>query len=145
MKRVCLRLAFRSIPSEYTFLRRIKESSTWKSWEQCDTILTLLLDGLDEGLIKIPDFIPFLTEELRGADLSRLRLVATCRTGSWQNGRVAEVVRVLPIDAFIFDDARRGRLAHPPKATTIPLLLLGPTGAWLQRTGPRSSRTAIPS
>jgi hypothetical protein len=46
----------------------------------------------------------------------------------WVGGRVAEEVRVSPIDAFFFDDAHRER----------------PTGAWLQRTAPRSSRTAIP-
>ena len=42
-------------------------------------------------------------------------------------GRVAEEVGVLPIDAFIFDDARRGR----------------PTGAWLQRATLKSNGDSL--
>jgi predicted NACHT family NTPase len=76
-------IRFRDIPDASTFSRRILESTPWRSWLEGDHQLTLVLDGLDEGLIKIKNFVSFLTSELRSYPLSRLRLLVVCRTADW--------------------------------------------------------------
>jgi hypothetical protein len=45
--------------------------------------LTVVLDGLDEGLIKIKDFLSFVTFEFRSGPVDRLRFIAACRTTDW--------------------------------------------------------------
>ena len=76
-------IRFRDIPDASTFTRRILESFRWRSWIEGDHRLTLVLDGLDEGLIKIKNFVSFLTSELRSCPLNRLRLLVACRTADW--------------------------------------------------------------
>jgi hypothetical protein len=76
-------IEFRSIPNPDVFLRRTVQTTEWRAWEKSTNPFTLVIDGVDEGLIKIPEFIPFLTEELRGVDLKRLNVVLVCRTAEW--------------------------------------------------------------
>jgi hypothetical protein len=76
-------IRFRDIPDTSTFNRRVLDSVRWHSWLKGDHELTLVLDGLDEGLIKISNFVSFLTLELRSSPLRRLRLIAACRTADW--------------------------------------------------------------
>lgn len=76
-------IRFRDIPDASVFYRRTFGSNRWNHWLQDESNLTLVLDGLDEGLIKIPDFVSFLTSELRPYPLNRLRLRITCRTADW--------------------------------------------------------------
>ena len=71
------------MPDGQTFTRRVFESDRWKEWLQNDRTLTIVLDGLDEGLIKIKDFVSFLTSELKLAPVDRLKLVTACRTADW--------------------------------------------------------------
>lgn len=47
------------------------------------TKLTLVVDGIDEGLIRVPNFIPYLTAELRDLPLQRLQVILVCRTAEW--------------------------------------------------------------
>jgi hypothetical protein len=76
-------IRFRDIPDSTAFTRRVFESPRWKSWTENDEALTLVLDGLDEGLIKIKDFVSFLTRELRSSPHDRLKLITACRTADW--------------------------------------------------------------
>jgi hypothetical protein len=76
-------IEFRSVPDTATFLRRTLESSKWKRWEQSSGELTLVVDGVDEGLVKIPAFIQFFAEELKTVDRGRLRVILLCRTAEW--------------------------------------------------------------
>ncbi len=80
---VTIWIRFRDIPDASAFTRRVFESHRWTSWQSSQRKLTLVLDGLDEGLIKIKDFVSFLTAELRSAPLERLSLVIACRTADW--------------------------------------------------------------
>ena len=76
-------IRFRDIPDASVFARRVFDSDRWKAWRSGDNVITLVLDGLDEGLIKIKDFLSFLTSELRSNPLERLKLVIACRTADW--------------------------------------------------------------
>lgn len=74
---------FRDIPDSAVFTRRVFDSSRWKSWLAGNQTISLVLDGLDEGLVKIKDFLSFLTSDLRRSPIERLRLVVACRTADW--------------------------------------------------------------
>jgi hypothetical protein len=76
-------IRFRDVPDSSVFTRRVFDSARWKSWLAGDHTISLVLDGLDEGLIKIKDFLSFLTSELRSSPLDRLRVVVACRTADW--------------------------------------------------------------
>ena len=76
-------IEFRSIPDTATFLKRTLDSSKWKAWQRSTDQLVLVIDGIDEGLIKIPDFVPFFTEELKNVDRMRLHVILVCRTAEW--------------------------------------------------------------
>jgi hypothetical protein len=76
-------IRFRDIPDASTFKSRTVESTRWRSWLDRDSQLTLILDGLDEGLINIKNFVSFFTFELRACPLTRLRVLVACRTADW--------------------------------------------------------------
>jgi len=76
-------IRFRDIPDRQVFTSRVFDSARWKSWVAGGGTISLVLDGLDEGLIKIKDFLSFLTSELRSVSLERLQLVVACRTADW--------------------------------------------------------------
>lgn len=74
---------FRSIPDNGTFIRRTLDSEKWCAWRKSNEKLTLVIDGVDEGVIRLPRFIAFLTDELKSVDRSRLQLILACRTAEW--------------------------------------------------------------
>src|SRR5260370_10103047 len=74
---------FRSIPDIGTFIRRTLDSEKWCAWRKSNERLTLVIDGVDEGVIRLPRFIAFLTDELKSVDRSRLQLILACRTAEW--------------------------------------------------------------
>src|ERR1017187_5813690 len=79
-----IHLEFRSIPDLATFKERCFKSAKWENWINAEGRLSLIVDGLDEGLIRIDRFLPFLTDELRQLPKNRLQLVLICRTLEWQ-------------------------------------------------------------
>ncbi len=76
-------IRFRDIPDAAIFSKRVFDSARWQTWMSGDGAITLVLDGLDEGLVKIRDFLSFLTAELQSAPIERLRLIMACRTADW--------------------------------------------------------------
>jgi hypothetical protein len=76
-------LEFRDIPNEAVFARRTFDSPIWREWRNSSGRMTLLVDGVDEGLIKIPDFLSYLVGQLRDEPLQRLQLVLACRSAEW--------------------------------------------------------------
>jgi hypothetical protein len=80
-------LEFRSIPDLETFKQRCFQSSKWQNWLQSEAKMSLVIDGLDEGLIRIDRFLPFLTEELATVPRDHLQLALSCRTLDWQRVR----------------------------------------------------------
>lgn len=51
-------LNFREIPSTEVFHRKTFGTAKWKEWLGSEAPLTLVIDAIDEGLLKVPDFIP---------------------------------------------------------------------------------------
>ncbi len=76
-------LEFRDVPSESAFARRTFESDIWKQWQNSTGKLVLVVDGVDEGLVKIPGFVAYLASELRNAPIERLQIVLVCRSAVW--------------------------------------------------------------
>lgn len=74
---------FRDIPSESTFTRWTFDSPDWREWRASTDKLLLVIDGVDEGLVKIPGFISFLAASLRNEPLDRLKLILSCRSAEW--------------------------------------------------------------
>jgi hypothetical protein len=89
-------IEFRAIPDTSTFIRRTIGTDTWKQWETSGARLTLIIDGVDEGLIKIPDFLNFLRAELGQFDLDRLRVILACRTAEWPTLAGNELISLWP-------------------------------------------------
>jgi hypothetical protein len=78
-----LRLIFRDIPNFQEFRCRTFDTPKWQTWLKSDSKMTLIIDGIDEGLIRVPGFIPYLAGQLRGIPLARLQVVLVCRTAEW--------------------------------------------------------------
>jgi len=76
-------LEFRDVPNESVFARRTFESDSWKQWKNSSGKLALVVDGVDEGLVKIPGFVSYLAGELRNAPIDRLQIVLVCRSAEW--------------------------------------------------------------
>lgn len=76
-------LEFRDVPSESAFARRTFESDVWKQWQNSTGKLVLVVDGVDEGLVKIPGFVAYLASELRNVPIQRLQIVLACRSAVW--------------------------------------------------------------
>lgn len=83
-------LSFRDQISDMADFRRLTvETKAWCNWRDGNGHLTLMVDGVDEGLIRIANFVAFLTGLLKTEPLGRLRLIMTCRSAEWPlaNGR----------------------------------------------------------
>ncbi len=79
-----LRVNFRSCLDAADFHKKVFGSPVWKTWQQSDSSLRLIIDGVDEGLWLAPNFLEWFIEELRTAvPLERLSLILACRTLEW--------------------------------------------------------------
>jgi hypothetical protein len=74
---------FRDVPSESAFTRWTFDSPDWQRWRASTDKLLLVVDGVDEGLVKIPGFVSFLAASLRNEPLDRLKLILACRSAEW--------------------------------------------------------------
>jgi hypothetical protein len=79
----CIWIRFRDIPDTATFTRRVFDSLAWRNWQAGSNKLLLVIDGIDEGRQKIPDFISYLHAELETVDRTRLNLILVCRVADW--------------------------------------------------------------
>lgn len=78
-----LRIEFRDVPDSGRFERLTVQSPGWSTWRNGTEMLTLVIDGVDEGLIKIAGFVDFLTGLLRPEPIERLQVVLACRSLEW--------------------------------------------------------------
>ena len=70
-------------PIKSVFARRTFESDVWKQWKNSSGNLALIVDGVDEGLVKIPSFVSYLVGELRIVPIERLQSLPVCRSAEW--------------------------------------------------------------
>src|SRR5436190_6792540 len=79
-----LRVDFRSCLDGGDFHKKVFESARWNAWQQSDTSLRLIIDGVDEGLWLAPNFLEWFIDALKtGVALQRLYLTLACRTLEW--------------------------------------------------------------
>lgn len=78
-------LAFhlRDYQSDLMLRHDIFEHPDFRSWAVGDGLLTLFLDGLDEGLLSIKQLATLLPAQLGRFPVDRLRLRIACRTAEW--------------------------------------------------------------
>ncbi len=75
-------------------LRQMKESAQWKLWLEMEKDITLVVDGMDEGLVGAPNLVGVLVQELRGKPTNRLRLILTCRDVEWPKSEGEELLQL---------------------------------------------------
>lgn len=76
-------LDFRDLPNESVFARHTFDSTEWQLWRNSTGKLLLVVDGVHEGLVKIPGFVSYLAAQLGREPLERLKLILACRSAEW--------------------------------------------------------------
>jgi hypothetical protein len=74
--------AFREAISPEHLLQDLKGSSEWQKWIAGGE-LTVVIDGVDEGLALAAGLVSVLTAELRDKPVARLRLILVSRDAEW--------------------------------------------------------------
>jgi hypothetical protein len=104
-----LHVEFRDVPDTGRFKEMTSQSRVWTAWRSGTGTLTLVVDGIDEGLIKIPGFVDYLTGLLREEPVDRLQVILACRSlewpqsegqrlmGLWRNKGVTGVFELCPL------------------------------------------------
>lgn len=118
-------LIFREVADLVDFRRRTVESGPWQQWRAGAMRLTLVVDGVDEGLLRVPNFLNDLTGLLKDEPLDRLRLVLACRTAEWPleagrtllslwpDGRAEPLYELCPLRRKDAEDAARALGCEP--------------------------------
>ncbi len=93
-------IEFRNILTPDQFVSVLKNSPAFKKWESGIAPLQLIIDGVDEGIVKIGHFLPLLITEIKNTTIeqrARLQLVLACRTLDWEPhlGRQHELGQLL--------------------------------------------------
>ena len=76
-------IVFRDVADVTDFRRRTVDHTLWKEWRVGSGRMNLVVDGVDEGLLRVPNFINDLRGMLADEPVDRLRLVLGCRTAEW--------------------------------------------------------------
>lgn len=76
-------IIFRDVANTADFRQQTVASTGWQEWSAGADRLTLVVDGVDEGLLRVPNFVNDLIALLKDEPIARLRLVLACRTAEW--------------------------------------------------------------
>ena len=68
----------------------------WQTWLSDSNRLTIILDGLDEGLIRMPTLVARLRTFLEKKHITRLRLVLACRSFEWPTAEGNQLALLWP-------------------------------------------------
>jgi len=88
-----LMIDFRTVLDAADFREQLDRSEIWQQWRLGDYPLHVVIDGVDEGVLKIGDFLPKLVQILTQLDLAargRLHLKLVCRTLEWTRYQESE-------------------------------------------------------
>ena len=93
----------RSIDPSEGLRETLCRRAEWQQWQDGQGELLLVIDGIDEGIIALTNFVPALIDMIRGLQLAarrRLHLVLTCRTADWTpyESREKELLELLELD-----------------------------------------------
>lgn len=90
-------LNFRQQIADMADFRRLTvETSKWTKWRDGNNHITLMIDGVDEGLLRISNFVAFLTGILKEEPTERLRLILTCRSAEWPQAMGNDLIDLWP-------------------------------------------------
>jgi hypothetical protein len=73
----------REVADFASFREKTVATAEWRRWREENSRLTLLVDGVDEGLLHMPNFLNELIGMLREQPCERMRLVLACRIAEW--------------------------------------------------------------
>jgi hypothetical protein len=59
---------FRTVLDAADFREQLDRSEIWQQWRSGDYLLHVVIDGVDEGVLKIGDFLPKLIQILTQLD-----------------------------------------------------------------------------
>lgn len=76
-------LDLRSFGNEQRLVEELFESAEFDAWRKGNGVMHLLLDSLDECLLRIDNIAALLADELPKEPVDRLRLRIACRTVPW--------------------------------------------------------------
>lgn len=95
---------------------QLESLAQWTAWLSDQGRMTLILDGLDEGLIRMPTLVTRLTTFLANKPISRLRLILACRSFEWPEAEGEQLALLWPttqeagfvyeLEPLCHDDAR---------------------------------------
>lgn len=89
-------LTFNEIADLADFKRRTVESAVWKQWRDGSGLFTLAVDGVDEGLLRVSNFVNDLRAMLNEEPVPRLRLILACRTAEWPIAQGQKLLALWP-------------------------------------------------
>ncbi len=92
-------LNFQEIAGFADFRRCTVESDTWKQWKQGQSRFTLVVDGVDEGQLRVAGFVNLLRGLLKNEPIERLRVLLACRTKEWPVAGGRELLGLWPGEA----------------------------------------------
>lgn len=101
---ICLKA--RTFESFIDLQGHLESHPYWQAWLSNDDRLTILLDGLDEGLIWMPALVARFRSFLETKATERLRLVLSCRSFEWPEAEGEQLASLWPkkeYDGFIFE------------------------------------------
>lgn len=106
--------------SEERLYRAIFESERWRRWiEEPGTVLTLFIDALDEGLVRIASLSELLPNGLRRGPAERLRVRLSCRTADWPStltARLEEIFGASEVGVFELTPLRARDVSEAARA-----------------------------
>jgi len=117
-----LMIDFRVVLDAADFREQLERSESWQQWRSGDYPLHVVIDGVDEGVSKIGDFLPKLAHILRQLDPAvrrRLHLKLVCRTLEWTRHQESErqIALLLTRNAV---DTEEGESTERPVYTLCP-------------------------
>jgi hypothetical protein len=80
--------------SEDRLFRDIFEAPWWTAWREGESTLILVVDSLDEGLLRVANLARVLARGLATGPVARLRFRIACRTADWPASLEAELWRL---------------------------------------------------
>jgi hypothetical protein len=108
--------------SEERLIRAVFEDSRLTAWASGDGMLHLLLDSLDECLLRIDTLASLLSEQLAQLPISRLRLRLACRTAVWPallEHRLRELWGDAAVGVYELAPLRRRDVAEATQASQV--------------------------
>ena len=92
--------SFRQAISPAHLLQDLKGSLEWQKW-LAGGGLTVVIDGVDEGLALASNLVLVLTNDLRNQPVERLRLVLVCRDAEWPAEQGRTLMKLWPAEQAV--------------------------------------------